>query len=104
MEYVESAHAAGTKASGELKNMILYFTGSFLSNVGSGIYSFAIGLYILKITGSALNFALSMALGIVPRIILSPVAGTIADKFDRKKLDCYDTKEECEQGCMPKEE
>lgn len=50
------------------------------------MYSFALGLYVLQITGSALNFAITLILGTIPMIILNPFAGVIADKVDKKKL------------------
>ncbi|MED2040135.1 MFS transporter, partial [Bacillus wiedmannii] len=53
---------------------------------GSSMYSFALGLYVLQITGSALNFAITLILGTIPMIILNPFAGVIADKVDKKKL------------------
>lgn len=68
------------------KNMILFLSGKFVSLLGTNIYSFAMGLYILKVTGSAMNFALTMLLATVPRLILGPIAGVIADKVNRKKM------------------
>lgn len=53
---------------------------------GSSIYSFALGLYVLQITGSALNFAITLILGTIPMIVMNPFAGVIADKVDKKKL------------------
>jgi len=67
-------------------NIILYLTGKIVSLLGTHIYTFAISLYILRTTGSGTSFALSILLGMVPRIILSPIAGSIADKKDRKKI------------------
>ena len=68
------------------RNILLFVIGKFISLFGSSIYSFAIGLYILKITGSATSFALALVLASVPRIILGPIAGTIADRFNRKTM------------------
>jgi MFS family permease len=70
----------------EIKNLLLYSIGSITSIFGTSIYSFALNLYVLKITGSALSFALSLILGTVPMIIINPLAGAIADKLDKKKL------------------
>lgn len=68
------------------RNMILLLMGQLVSQFGSSVYSFAIGLYILKVTGSGLNFALTIALGTLPRVVFGPISGIIADRFDRKKL------------------
>lgn len=70
----------------EIKNIILFSSGKIVSVFGSSIYTFALGLYVLKITGSALSFATTLILGLVPMIIIIPFAGVIADKFDKKKL------------------
>lgn len=70
----------------EFSNMLLYSVGSFLSYFGSAIYSFAIGLHVLKITQSGVSFATTLALGVIPVIILSPFAGAIVDRLDKKKI------------------
>lgn len=44
------------------------------------------GLYVLKVTGSAMSFAATLVSGTLPRIILAPFAGALADKLDRKKM------------------
>lgn len=68
------------------KNMILLLMGKLVSLFGSSIYSFAISLYILKVTGSGLNFSLTLALGTLPRVVFGTISGVIADRFDRKKM------------------
>lgn len=67
-------------------NMGLLLSGQLISQFGSSIYSFAVSLYILQTTGSGLNFSFSLVLSTLPRVLLGPVAGVIADRFDRKKL------------------
>ncbi|WP_130807850.1 MFS transporter [Senegalia massiliensis] len=74
------------KNSKEQINILLYLTGKIVSLLGTHIYTFAISLYILRTTGSGTSFALSILLSMIPRIILSPIAGSIADKKDRKKI------------------
>lgn len=74
------------KVSKENANIILYLAGKIVSLLGTHIYTFAISLYILRTTGSGASFAFSILLGMVPRVILSPVAGSIADKRNRKKI------------------
>jgi len=55
------------------------------------MYNFAIGLYVLTLTGSGKSFAISILFGLVPRIILSPFAGALADKVNRKTMTvCMD--------------
>ncbi|WP_026584625.1 MFS transporter [Bacillus sp. J33] len=68
------------------RNVTLFLAGKMSAVLGSSIYSFAIGLYILAETGSSLNFAITLILSTVPRILLSPVAGAFSDRWDRKKI------------------
>ncbi|MED1411108.1 MULTISPECIES: MFS transporter [Bacillus] len=79
-------HLENKKSNQELRNICLYSIAKTVSIFGSSIYSFALGLYVLQITGSAFNFALTLILGTIPMIIINPFAGVIADKVDKKKL------------------
>ncbi|MEH7344654.1 MFS transporter [Bacillus sp. JJ1532] len=68
------------------KNLILFLIGKMTAVLGSSIYGFAIGLYILAKTGSSLNFAITLLLSALPRIVLSPIAGTLSDRLNRKMM------------------
>ena len=74
------------KSKIETNNLILYSTGKTISIFGSAIYNFALGLYILEQTGSALSFAITLLLGVLPMILFNPFAGVIADKLNKKAL------------------
>jgi len=67
------------------KNFSLLVAGNAVSMMGSNIQQFALSLYVLAVTGSATIFASMMAISILPRLLLSPVAGVFGDWFDRKK-------------------
>ncbi|MFJ8518879.1 MFS transporter [Lysinibacillus xylanilyticus] len=69
-----------------IKNMILLLTGQLVSLLGSSVYTFAMGLYILNSTGSGLSFSLTIALGTIPRVLFGPISGVVADRVDRKKM------------------
>ncbi|MGN4627715.1 MFS transporter [Bacillus cereus group sp. MYBK29-1] len=89
-------HIENKKRNQELRNICLYSIAKTVSIFGSSIYSFALGLYVLQITGSALNFAITLILGTIPMIVMNPFAGVIADKVDKKKLVvCMDVLSGC---------
>lgn len=67
------------------KNFMLVVTGNFVSLIGSNIMQFVLSLYVLALTGSATIFATMLAISILPRIFLSPIAGVFGDWFDKKK-------------------
>lgn len=68
------------------RNVWLYFTGLITSRLGTQIYSFAISLFILKFTQSSLLFSISIVFSMLPQVVLSPVAGILADKWHKKTL------------------
>ncbi|MGD9145602.1 MAG: MFS transporter [Anaerolineae bacterium] len=59
--------------------------GQFVSLVGSGITSFALGVWTFEQTGSATHFALIGLCAVLPRVVLSPLAGAIVDRWDRRR-------------------
>lgn len=67
-------------------NIILYSIASCISLFGTSIYNFALGLYVLKVTGSGLSFATTLVLGILSTILVNPFAGVLADRLDKKFL------------------
>lgn len=68
------------------RNFLLFITGKGVSVLGASIYNFAISLYVLNLTGSALSFATNLLLGILPIVVFSPIAGVIVDRFNKKML------------------
>jgi len=72
------------KRNAENKNIFLFLWGKTVSMLGTSVYGFAISLYVLSITGSALNYAITIMINIVPMIIISPIAGVFADRLPKK--------------------
>lgn len=70
----------------EQSNIFLSIAGMAVSRLGSFIYTFAIGLFVLNQTGSGQSFAITLMLGILPRVILGPIAGNLADRMNKKVL------------------
>lgn len=67
------------------RNFTLLMAGKAVSLLGSDMQQFALSLYVLSITGSAAIFASMLAISILPRLLLSPIAGVFGDWFDRKR-------------------
>lgn len=68
----------------ENANLFLFLSGKFISVFGSAIYTFAVGLYLLKTTGSGLTFATNIVLYTLPMVLINPFAGVIADRINKK--------------------
>ncbi|OEF99016.1 hypothetical protein BHF71_10250 [Vulcanibacillus modesticaldus] len=67
-------------------NFLLIFLGRAVSVLGSAIFSFALSLYVLDLTGSAAIFSLLISLNILPSIFVSFFGSVFVDRFDRKKI------------------
>ena len=52
----------------------------------ASLFTFVAGLTVLRETSSGLQFALVLLAGTLPRILLSPVAGVLSDRWNRKKI------------------
>jgi DHA3 family macrolide efflux protein-like MFS transporter len=60
--------------------------GQVVSVVGSGLTSFALGVWGFERTGSVTQFALLGLFAVLPRVLLSPLAGAIVDRWDRRAV------------------
>jgi DHA3 family macrolide efflux protein-like MFS transporter len=60
--------------------------GHFISIIGDGFHSVALGFWVLQATGSGTAMATIMAVKAVISVLLSPIAGTVADRVDRRRL------------------
>jgi len=70
----------------EKKNIRLFLWGKFVSLVGTYMYSFAMSLYVLQRTGSGTSFAMNLLLSTLPRVVLGPIAGVLADRVERRNM------------------
>lgn len=74
------------KQNNELKNFYWFVTGQFVSQFGSKMTSFGLGLWAYKETGSVLSASLLMVCYLFPEILLSFIAGSISDSWNKKKI------------------
>lgn len=68
------------------KKFIAVWMGQLISGIGSGLTAFALEIYVFEKTGSATSVALIALCAFVPTVLLSPLAGVLADRFDRRLL------------------
>ncbi|HSL31439.1 MAG TPA: MFS transporter [Anaerolineales bacterium] len=67
-----------------MRTFLVIWIGQLISMLGSGLTSFALGVWIFDRTGEATPFALTVLFGNLPRILLLPVAGSLADRWNRR--------------------
>lgn len=67
-------------------NFVRFWTGAFISNVGTWMETIAVGVYVTETTGRAGWTGTVAALMYLPTLVLGPLAGGLADRTDRRRL------------------
>lgn len=68
------------------KNFFLLWQGQLVSRLGVNIYGIAMVLFLKEVTQSATLMGIMWMLTGLPMVILGPFAGTIADRYSRRKI------------------
>ncbi len=71
------------------RNFRLFWTGAFLSNVGTWMQAVAQGWLVLQLTNSAFWLGLDAFMATVPGFFLTLLGGVFADLVDRRRLLIY---------------
>jgi len=80
-----TADSAGPrKPAGGMRTFIAIWLGQFVSTLGSGLTSFALGVWVYETTGSATLFAVNLVVWTLPHLAALPVAGVLTDRWDRR--------------------
>ncbi|NLC84879.1 MAG: MFS transporter [Ruminococcaceae bacterium] len=69
-----------------LQQFMLVLVGQGFSLLGSGLVQFAIIWWLTRETGSAIVLTAAAIFGLLPMILISPFAGAIADRVNRKTI------------------
>lgn len=68
-----------------LRIFLVVWFGQLISLVGSGLTSFALGVWTYQRTQSVTQFALITFFAALPGVVVSPLAGALVDRWDRRK-------------------
>lgn len=79
-----TAAAVPSRSPRTMRTFMIIWAGQLISMIGSGLTSFALGVWIFQQTKQATPFALTVFISAVPRILLAPLAGTLADRWNRR--------------------
>jgi MFS family permease len=71
------------------RNYRLFWTGAFLSNVGTWMQAVAQGWLVLQLTNSPFWLGLDGFMATAPGFVLTLVGGVFADRIDRRRLLLY---------------
>jgi DHA3 family macrolide efflux protein-like MFS transporter len=67
-----------------MKVFIFIWFGQLISLIGSTLTSFALGVRVYQNTGSVTQFALITLCATLPLVVVSPIAGTLVDRWSRR--------------------
>lgn len=67
-----------------MKTFGTIWIGQLVSLLGSGLTSFALGIWALERTNSVTQYTLIIVCASVPAILIAPFAGALVDRWDRK--------------------
>ncbi len=69
-----------------MKMFMVLLAGQFVSGIGSGLTDFGLAIYALRLTGSVTATALISVCAFLPSILLTPLGGILADRYDRRLM------------------
>ena len=72
--------------SGNFNKFLVIWVGEMIASIGSGMSAFGLGVYVFEMTRSAADVSMVTLCAFLPAVLLNPVAGVLADRFDRRLL------------------
>jgi MFS family permease len=75
-----------TFASLRIRNYLIYFIGQSISQIGTWMQTIAQDWLVLQLTHSGTQLGLVTAVQFLPTLLLSPWAGIIADRFNKRTI------------------
>lgn len=67
-----------------MRRFFIIWSGQIVSIIGSGLTSFALGVWVYQQTGSVTQYGLIFLCKVLPVILLSPFAGVFVDRWDKR--------------------
>lgn len=65
---------------------LIIWLGQFVSQIGSGLTTFALGVWVYLQSGSVGRFAIVLLVGMAPATLVSPFAGALVDRWNRRSV------------------
>jgi len=77
---------ASKKPKAKLSIFFIIIIGQIISILGSSLSGFSLGVWMYQKTDSITYFSMISICTLLPLILLNPIAGTVADRYDKRKV------------------
>jgi amino acid adenylation domain-containing protein len=81
-----AARRSAVGAEPSMRRLLWVAAGQLVSATGSALTGFAVPLWVYLTTGSVTTFGLLAAVGLVPGLLVAPLAGAVTDRADRRRV------------------
>ena len=84
---LDVSHAAPPdEPAPSMRRFLAVAAGHLTALGGSAVAAFALTIWVLLTTGSVAEFALAAAAGLLPGLLVTPAAGAVVDRLDRRTV------------------
>ncbi|MGD8793493.1 MAG: MFS transporter, partial [Anaerolineae bacterium] len=75
-----------SKKPASMRPFFAVWAGQVFSLLGSELVQFALVWWLTTTTGSAMVLALASMMAVLPRVLVSPIAGALVDRWNRRRV------------------
>ncbi len=75
--------------STSMRTFFIVWFGQFISLIGSNMTAFGLAIWVFERTGSVTQYGFTILFTLVPLSLAAPIAGTLIDRWDRRKVMIY---------------
>lgn len=68
------------------RSFLLIWVAQLVARIGNGLTAFGLGVYVYQVSGQSTAVALVTMAAFLPGVLLAPLGGVLADRFDRRLL------------------
>jgi MFS family permease len=74
------------RADDGMRTFLLLWFSQFVSGIGTGLGSFALGIWVYRQNASVTQYSMFAFIATCTALLVGPLAGVLADRWDRKRL------------------
>ncbi|MFV0375347.1 MFS transporter [Microbacterium sp.] len=78
--------APASPAAGGMRSFLVIWSAQLVARLGNGLTAFGLAVYAYQATGSSAAVAAVTMAAFLPGVLLAPIGGVLADRFDRRLL------------------